>query len=207
MKILVIVPSLSFSDMTDRMKNWLDRVWYPRVIAPEKGYGFACQKAMKDNPGYDVYLVLDSDMAMNPVHIDEMIDYILCGWDVVVGTRQTRQARVKRTKLRQKVSKAYNKWCSLMFDSELTEHLCGFRAYSGKVVRECIFPFCIESHWIWQCETVVIPQIMGFAVTEIPIEWTEYRYTKTPIRRLFKDIRQMGIRTFKLWVRWRRYAQ
>jgi hypothetical protein len=207
MNILVIVPSLSFSDMTQRMKDWLDSVPYDRVIAPEKGYGYAIQKAMIDNPDYDIYLVLDSDMAMNPKHIKEMIDYISCGWDVIVGTRQTREAKVKRTKLRAKVSKAYNKWCSLLFDSELTEHLCGFRAYSGRVVRECIIPFVEEKHWIWQCETVVLPQIMGYAVTEIPIEWTEYRYTRTPIKRLFKDIYQMGIRTFRLWVRWRYYAK
>src|SRR5256712_13058000 len=161
MNILVIVPSLSFSDMTQRMKDWLESVPYDRVVAPEKGYGYAIQKAMKDYPGYDCYLVLDSDMAMNPRHVDQMLGLVEMGWDVVVGTRQTRSAIVKRTWLRAKVSKAYNKWCSMLFDSELTEHLCGFRAYSGKVVRNCILPFVVESHWIWQCETVVIPQIIG----------------------------------------------
>ncbi len=207
MSILVIVPSLSYSDMLPRMKDWLDSVPFDRVIAPEKGYGYAIQKAMINNPDYDIYLVLDSDMAMNPKHIPQMIWLIQNGWDVVVGTRQTREAVVKRTKLRAKVSKAYNQWCSMLFDSELTEHLCGFRAYSGRVVRDCIIPYVVESHWIWQCETVVIPQIMGYAVTEIPIEWVEFRYNRTPIRRLVRDIYQMGIRTFKLWVRWRYYTK
>ena len=204
--VLLVIPSLGFSDVTQRMKDWLNSVSYDRVFAVERGYGFACRKALLDNPGYDVYVLLDSDMAMNPRHVKEMIDYILCGWDVVIGSRQTSQAVVKRTWLRAKVSKAYNLMYNVLFDSELTEHLCGFRAYSGRVVEEVI-PLCIENHWIWQSETVVLPQILGYAVTEIPIEWTEYRYTKTPIRRLFKDIRQMGIRTFKLWVRWRYYAQ
>ncbi len=204
--VLLIIPSLSYSDMTQRMVDYLATAPYDRVIAPEKGYGFACRKAMLDNPGYDVYVLLDSDMAMNPKHVKEMIDYILCGWDIVVGSRQTKAAVVKRTWLRAKVSKAYNLMYNVLFDSELTEHLCGFRAYSGRVVREVI-PLCIENHWIWQSETVVLPQIMGYAVTEIPIEWTEYRYTKTPIKRLFKDIYQMGTRTIRLWCRWRRYAQ
>jgi hypothetical protein len=206
MRVLLVIPSLAFSDLTPRMQEWLDSVDYDRVICPEKGYGFACKKGMLDNPGYDVYVLLDSDMAMNPKHVKEMINYISCGWDVVVGSRQTRAATVKRTWLRAKVSKAYNRWCSLLFDSELTEHLCGFRAYSGRVVQE-VFPLTTEAHWIWQCETVVLPQILGYAVTEIPIEWTEYRYKRTPIKRLFKDIYQMGIRTFKLWVRWRYYAE
>jgi glycosyltransferase involved in cell wall biosynthesis len=206
MKVLLVIPTLNFADITPRMQEWLYNQPYKYALAPEKGYGFACKQCMLNNPGYDVYVLLDSDLAMNPKHVKEMIDYIACGWDVVVGSRQTKAATVKRTWLRGKVSKIYNTWCSLLFDSELTEHLCGFRAYSGRVVRE-VFPLTTEAHWIWQCETVVLPQILGYAVTEIPIEWIEYRYTKTPMKRLFKDSYQMGIRTFKLWCRWRRYAQ
>lgn len=207
MKVLAIIPSLNLSDITPRMEEWLNTTQYIWTLAPEKGYGYAIQQVMKASPNYDCYLVLDSDMAMDVRHIDEMVSLIEAGWDVIVGTRQTNQSIVKRTWLRAKVSKAYNKWCQLLFDSELSEHLCGFRAYSGRVVRDCILPLVEEKHWIWQCETVVIPEIMGYAVGEIPIDWTEYRYNRTPMKRLFKDIYQMGIRTFKLWLRWRYYAQ
>jgi len=48
---------------------------------------------------------------------------------------------------------------------------------------------------------VVLAKKLGYKVSEIPVEWREMKWTRTPIRRLVKDIYMLGKGLITLFIR------
>ena len=42
--------------------------------------------------------------------------------------------------------------------------------------------------WFWDTEVIVIAKRMGFKIKEIPIDWEEKKGSRTPLKRLLRDV-------------------
>jgi hypothetical protein len=179
---------------------------YDNVIirhSPSKlGRGRAVKEAW-GNIDADIYAYLDADLATPLSYLDILLDK--CnnnddgnnGFDVVTGSRYIEHSEVKRPFLRNIVSKSYNYLINLLFGTSVKDHQCGFKA----VTKNACIIICQKSRfddWFWDTEIFVIARRNGLSVCEFPIKWQEKRATKTPVKRLLKDISIHGLGIIKL---------
>ena len=148
----------------------------------------------------DVFLYFDSDLSTELKHIPEVVERILSGYDIVTGSRYLCRSKTTRPPLRRFVSLFYNFVVRALFRDTISDHQCGFKGLSKRAVEKLI-PLCRDKRWFWDTEMVVLAKKLGYKVSEIPVEWREMKWTRTPIRRLVKDIYMLGKGLITLFIR------
>lgn len=164
-----------------------------------QGRGLAVRKAMSlFNGESDVFCFMDADLATDMRALSTLIKKVEAGYDLVTGSRYVDGSRVARPLLRMLVSKGYNLMIRLVFHDSVTDHQCGFKAFSKRLVKD-VLPECTSPHWFWDTEVIIRSQAKGLKITEVPIEWQETRNHRTPLVRLLKDIAIHGAGLLSLW--------
>lgn len=163
---------------------------FPDIIvrsAPQRqGRGAALRKLWREVDA-NIYVFTDADLAAGPTALISVVDEVGRGADVAIGSRYCTGANVHRPPLRDWVSRGYNRLVRLLFHDQIRDHQCGLKAFRrGAVVR--LMEMTREESWAWDTEVLVIASLSGMRVVEVPIEWHEYRYPRTPIRRLISDV-------------------
>jgi len=152
------------------------------------GRGKALREAWNKVQG-DIYVYVDVDLATDLSKFDAYRNLIEMQdrFDLVTGSRYITQSITNRPWLRRTTSKAYNGLVRILFRTGVHDHQCGFKSFSRKLVERLAVEARSDS-WFWDTEVIVLAKKMGFGLKEIPILWTEKKGSKTPIRRLAKDI-------------------
>ena len=167
------------------------------VHADEKlGRGLALKNAWKQVNG-DIYVFIDCDLATNMKTYPQLVGAINQGYDLATGSRYIRGAKVHRPALRHAVSRMYNLLVRASFRTHVHDHQLGFKAFSGRVVRD-LMDRCQSGDWFWDTEIIVRSVRQGYSCLEFPVEWEEKRGKKTPLKRLIKDIYIHGTGFLKL---------
>jgi glycosyltransferase involved in cell wall biosynthesis len=134
-----------------------------------EGYGAAIlsifDEARKRNP--DILVILDADSQHNPAEIPRMIQSILEGADVVIGTRKKQEAKIPfYRRLGQKViSSSVN----VLSENQLSDTECGFRAFSRKAVQTLILE---EKGMSISAEIVAEASRRNLKIVQVPINVT-----------------------------------
>ncbi|MGA3192744.1 MAG: glycosyltransferase [Candidatus Bathyarchaeia archaeon] len=162
----------------------------PRIIhvhADRKlGRGLALKNAWKKVNG-DIYAFVDCDLATDMKYYPQLIGAIRNGCDLATGSRYMSGAIVQRPALRGLVSRTYNMLIRAVFRTHVNDHQLGFKAFSSKVVGD-VLSRCNSADWFWDTEIIVRSVREGYKLAEFPVEWIEKRGTRTPLKRLTKDI-------------------
>jgi glycosyltransferase AglD len=150
------------------------------------GRGKAVKAAWKSVDA-DIYAYFDADLATSISYLKVLIESCTGGFEIVTGSRYVEYSRVKRPFLRKIISRAYNYIINLLFGTSVTDHQCGFKALTHSackiILKESIF-----DDWFWDTELFIIARRNDLKIHEFPIEWKERRTTRTPLKRLMKDI-------------------
>jgi glycosyltransferase AglD len=120
----------------------------------------------------DIVVFMDADLASNPGHVRQLVDFIEGGAAIVIGSRYLRESKAKRSVVRYVASKGFNMLVRVFLGSKLTDHQCGFKAFR----KESVLPVINEVEdqgWFWDTELLVRAQRKGLKIAEIPIEWKE----------------------------------
>jgi glycosyltransferase involved in cell wall biosynthesis len=141
-----------------------------------QGYGAAIlsifDEARKIDP--DILVILDADYQHDPREIPNLIQPILNGCDVVVGSRQRQASKIPfYRRLGQKViSSSVN----VLSQNHLTDSECGFRAFS----RKAIFALDLkENGMAISAETVAEASRCNLKISEVPISVTYSKDSST----------------------------
>jgi len=145
----------------------------------------------------DVYAFVDADLPTDPSAILDVLHAIEDGADVATGSRYCFGAEVHRPPVRSLTSLAYNALVRFLFHEPIRDHQCGLKAFRRDAVR-ALLPASREDSWAWDTEILLLALRMRFQVAEVPIAWTEHRFTRTPMRRLGSDIRLHGTALLRL---------
>ena len=146
-----------------------------------KGYGAAIQsllaEAKKKNP--DILVLLDADSQHNPEDIPPLIEPILEGFDLVVGSRE--QQRVKIPAYRRIGQRVLSYLSGILSRKKLSDSESGFRVFSKKAIT-VLEPR--ENGMAVSAETIADAAEKGLKITEVPISiaYTEDGSTLNPIR-------------------------
>ncbi len=172
--INVIIAENGSKDTTYSLAKSLEKK-YPQLKALHydvAGRDNAVQETLK-KASADVFIFLDADMSTNPKHVKELIEGILEGYDLVVGSRMIKGAKVEKPFLRKIMSLVYNYFViPALLPTGVLDSQCGFKAVNRKVINE-IFPKLTKGQSFMDTEMLAVARSKGYKIKEIPIEWKE----------------------------------
>jgi glycosyltransferase involved in cell wall biosynthesis len=134
-----------------------------------QGYGTSImsifEEAKKRDP--DILIILDADSQHNPREIPRMIQPIIDGFDVVIGTRaqQTEKIPFYRRVGQKVISSSVN----VLSNKHLTDSECGFRAFSRKAIMTLDLK---EKGMAISAETVAMASRQNLKITQVPVSVT-----------------------------------
>ncbi len=142
------------------------------VHLDQKGRGRALRKAWTESDANIVsYMDVDlsTELAAFPPLLDALID---TDYDIAIGSRLARGARVQRGLKREFISRTYNLMIKLMFRNRFSDAQCGFKAVTRRAVRE-IVPLIKDEAWFFDSELLLLAERMGYRIAEVPVAWSD----------------------------------
>jgi hypothetical protein len=140
------------------------------------GKGKALKNAFRNARG-EIVVYMDADLSSDLNYLKPLIDRIKDGASIATGSRLIKGAVSERSLKRDMASKVFNFLVRFLLDSKVYDHQCGMKAFD----RKTILPFLEkikDNYWFWDTELLVKAQREGFRVDEIPIKWSQGKFTK-----------------------------
>ncbi len=164
------------------------RVHYLRL--EQKGRGRALRRAWSESDA-DIVSYMDVDLSTNLGAFVPLVEAIAGGgYDVAIGSRLARGARVTRQWKRELISRGYNLLIKLFFPRRtFADAQCGFKAVSRRAVDR-LLPLVENNHWFFDSELLLRAQQLGYRIAEVPVEWIEDLDTRVKIAKTaLEDVR------------------
>jgi len=163
------------------------------VVRPRKtGLGTAITEGiktflyLKDPPEY--VIAMDADYSHNPRDIPKLVAVAKKGYDLVIGSRYFPGGRtVKWSPIRIMISRAANKFASVMIGARIRDYTSGLRCYSLRLLRRVINELHSPTYEI-QIETIRQAVKKGCSITEMPITFSNRKLGKSKLT--LNEIRQ-----------------
>ncbi len=161
-----------------------DEVEYVRI--ERKGRGLALRQTWLASP-MEIVSYMDVDLSTELQAFPALIGAIAGeGYDIAVGSRLARGARVARSFKRTALSRGYNTIIKAVFRTRFSDAQCGFKAVSRPVARKLI-PLTEDNSWFFDTELLIIAEKMGCRIKDIPVAWVEDPDTRVNISRTVSE--------------------
>lgn len=139
----------------------------------QKGRGRALKRAWSQSDA-DVLTYMDVDLSTNLDSFRPLVENVIHGpYDIAIGSRLTRGARVTRQWKREFISRGYNLLIKAMFPRRtFSDAQCGFKAIS-RTAADALLPHVENNEWFFDSELLLRAERAGFQIAEVPVEWIE----------------------------------
>jgi glycosyltransferase involved in cell wall biosynthesis len=139
----------------------------------QKGRGRALRRAWLESDA-DVVAYMDVDLSTGLDALPALIDRLVHdGYDVAIGSRLTKGARVTRQWKRELTSRGYNLLIKLMFPHRsFADAQCGFKALTREATDRLV-PLVANNEWFFDSELLLRAEQLGFRIAEVPVDWVE----------------------------------
>ena len=134
---------------------------------PQKGRGRALRDTWLESDA-DIVSYTDVDLSTDLAHLPELSRAIEEGYDIAIGSRLKKGAKVKRSIKREIVSRTYSLMFRTMFLTPFKDAQCGFKALSRKAAGELV-PLVKNNNWFFDSELLIIAAKLGYKIKEIPV--------------------------------------
>lgn len=135
-------------------------------------------------------ILLDMDLAMDLVHMGEMLHFLEKGYDVVLANRYLKGSKIVRDPRRFVVSKLYNRFIRMFFRTGIKDNICGFKAFRKNAVMALVKDAGIDKSGtrsvFWDTEIVIRALRKGMQIKELPVHWKEGKSSALTFRREVK---------------------
>jgi len=146
----------------------------------QKGRGRALRQAWLESDA-DVVSYMDVDLSTGLEAFPPLIDALVKGgYDLAIGSRLKKGAKVTRSWKREIISRCYNLLIKLMFRNKFSDAQCGFKALTRRAVRELV-PLVKNQAWFFDTELLLLAERKGYRIFEVPVEWVEDPDTRVKI--------------------------
>lgn len=137
---------------------------------PTAGKGLAVRHGMLQAVG-ELRFMCDADMSMPVEHLDDFLDRMAEGYDIVIGSRQTEGARrFGEPVVRHLMGRVFNRVVRLVAVGGFEDTQCGFKMFRGEVADE-VFPRQRATGFGFDVEVLFIAKRRGASILEMPIDW------------------------------------
>lgn len=127
----------------------------------------------------------DMDLATDITYL-EILFFLLRKYDVVLGSRY-KGLKPERKFYRLLISKTYNLFMRLYFNSKISDHQCGFKGFRKKVLfkllKEMRYDASFKRGWFWDAELLIRAQKRRWSYIEMPVNWAHGAQSAFQIKR------------------------
>ena len=174
------------------------------VRIERKGRGFALKQVWLESP-MDIVSYMDVDLSTGIEDFPALIGAIADdGYDVAIGSRLAKGARVTRSPGRRILTSGYNAMIKAMFFTRFSDAQCGFKAVSREAAQR-IMPLIEDNDWFFDTELLILAEKMGYRIKDVPVRWIEDTDTRVNIAAtVSEDVR--GLIRLRLGQPWHQAA-
>ena len=168
---VLVVDNGSDDETAAVVETWASEVQQVRLESlPTAGKGLAVRHGMLQATG-EYRFMCDADMSMPVEHLDEFLQRMTEGYDIVIGSRQTEGARrFGEPYIRHLMGRVFNRVVRLVAVGGFEDTQCGFKMFRGEVADE-IFPKQRATGFGFDVEVLFIAKLRGASILEMPIDW------------------------------------
>ena len=150
-----------------------------------KGRGRALRKAWLETDA-DIVAYMDVDLSTNLRFFPPLVQALLDGYDVAIGSRLMSASRVTRTFRREVISRCYNLLVKSLFFTRFSDAQCGFKALTRLAATKLV-PVVKDESWFFDTELLILAEKKGYRIKEVPVEWIEDLDSRVHILRTATD--------------------
>ena len=160
-----------------------------------RGKGAAVRTGMVAARG-DVVFFFDADLSTPLTEMERFIGLIEEGASVVIGTRKSSGAKIKRFQPPHRVvmGLGYTYLVNLVMGLKISDYTCGFKAFSRKAV-DAIVPHLTVDGWSFDVEILYLAHRLGFEIREVPVTWENRPGSKV---RILRDTTRSFLELFQI---------
>ena len=153
------------------VESWASEVPQVRLESlPTAGKGLAVRHGMLRAEG-KLRFMCDADMSMPVEHLDDFLDRMGEGYDIVIGSRQTEGARrFDEPLVRHLMGRVFNRIVRVVAVGGFEDTQCGFKMFRGQTADE-VFPRQRATGFGFDVEVLFIARRRGASILEMPIDW------------------------------------
>ncbi len=154
----------------------------------QKGRGRALRRVWMESQS-DILSYMDIDLSTDLSAFPPLAGAIAEGYDIAIGSRLSRGAKVKRSLKREITSRAYNVIVKIIHQTRFSDAQCGFKAISRLAARD-LLPLTKDNEWFFDTELLILAEKKGYRIKEIPVKWIEDPGTTVKVlKTAYKDIK------------------
>ena len=152
----------------------IDNVAHLRCNGPSVRENLANMFVKQGKKG-DFIFFMDADLSTDMSSLPQLITEMKKGFDIVIGSRYQKGAKLNRTPYRFIVSKIFNTFLNLYFGSRVRDHECGFKLFKYEVIRDLVkdMGWNLQRRAFWDSEMLIRAQQKGYRIKEVPVIWVE----------------------------------
>jgi len=165
---------------TDRTGDILDSINIENVVHLKCNNGPSVRENLakmfvKQGKIGDLIFFMDADLSTDMSSLPQLITEMKKGFDIVIGSRYQKGAKLNRTPYRFIVSKIFNTFLNLYFGSRVRDHECGFKLFKYEVIRDLVkdMGWNLQRRAFWDSEMLIRAQQEGYRIKEVPVNWVE----------------------------------
>jgi len=147
---------------------------HPRVgyiHLDQKGRGRALRRAWLESTA-DVVSYMDVDLSTELEVFPKMLAALEEGYDIAIGSRLIKGAKVQRSFKRAASSYSYSLLMRAIHFTSFADAQCGFKALTTRAARALV-PLVESQHWFFDTELLILAQRQGYRIKETPVTWLE----------------------------------
>ncbi|MFH1593051.1 MAG: glycosyltransferase [Candidatus Woesearchaeota archaeon] len=138
---------------------------------------------------YKVLIFMDLDLSTNLRYLKTMVQYILDGYDIAIGSRYL-GIKPHRSTFRKSISQIYNLFMKIYFKSNIEDHQCGFKAFKKRIIFDLLnkagYDRSKTRGWFWDAEILIRAQKKGYTVKEFPVSWKSGKKSSFTLKKELK---------------------
>ncbi len=162
------------------------------------GKGWVVRQAMLEAKG-QIRLFMDADNATTLDHFDKMKPYFDEGADVVIGTRDSKDAKgakqaVSQPWLKRQLGNVGNILIQIFAVWGIWDTQCGFKAFSAAATG-AIFSKTKIDKWGFDIEVLALARKLKYKISIIPTYWVNDPDSKVSLKGYLRTFREL----FQIW--------
>lgn len=181
-------------EIAKKMSEKFKRIHYLDI--QKKGRGNTLKAAWLQSKA-DFLSYMDVDLATNLHAFPIMINNLIKGYNLSVGSKYIRGSKCKRYLSRYILSRVFNIVNKVLFNAKFSDAQCGFKAIS-RTAAQAILPRIQDGNWFFDTELLVYAQKMGFSIKEVPVKWIELGMAKKSGVKMVRTIWEFIAKMFEL---------
>ena len=146
---------------------------HPRVVLqrePHRGKGGTVRAGLLAATG-ELRFMCDADLSMPVGELPRFLAMVPAQCDIAIGSREgIGSRRVGEPTYRHAMGRVFSTLVNAMVLPGINDTQCGFKLFTSQAV-EAVFPMTTVAGWAFDVEVLLVAQLQGLRVQEVPIEW------------------------------------